>query len=150
MYNKDDEALSSERLLNEQQYPQVDSKFDRFMRNERKSFFRRNAGLILQILLFIASASMLLASYIREGKGGLCKDYMPQWSPALEAVKDSGHKQRFDGSFATPNAFKGSPSPLIDESWDNITYATGKSGRYCSAFYLSATTATSSCLSTLR
>ena len=47
------------------------------------------------------------------------------YSPALEAVRNTGHIQRFDGSFATPNAFKGTPSPSIDAAWANITYQTG-------------------------
>ena len=50
---------------------------------------------------------------------------MPMWSPALEAVRGTGHTQRFDGSFSTPNAFKGPPSPDIDGAWDSITYANG-------------------------
>ena len=47
------------------------------------------------------------------------------YSPALEAVRDTGHFQRFDGSFATPNAFKGTPNPDIDAAWANITYENG-------------------------
>ncbi|KAL9026019.1 MAG: hypothetical protein Q9196_005252 [Gyalolechia fulgens] len=46
-------------------------------------------------------------------------------SPALEAIKFTGHFQRFDGSFATPNAFKGTPNPNIDAAWANITYEDG-------------------------
>ncbi|KAH7394355.1 hypothetical protein BKA66DRAFT_410649 [Pyrenochaeta sp. MPI-SDFR-AT-0127] len=47
------------------------------------------------------------------------------WSPVLQAVKGTGHFHRFDGSFATPNAYKGTPSPLIDESWDRVLMAKG-------------------------
>ena len=50
---------------------------------------------------------------------------MPMYSPALEAVRNTGHMQRFDGSFATPNGFKGTPNPNLDAAWDNITLATG-------------------------
>lgn len=50
---------------------------------------------------------------------------MPMYSPALEAVKGTGHFQRFDGSFATPNAFKGTPDPNIDAAWANVTYEDG-------------------------
>lgn len=49
------------------------------------------------------------------------------WSPALEAVHGTGHYHRFDGSFETPNMYKGKPSPSIDAAWDDITYATGLS-----------------------
>lgn len=47
------------------------------------------------------------------------------YSPALEAVKGTGHIQRFDGSFATPNSFKGTPNPDIDAAWAGITYENG-------------------------
>ncbi|MCJ1360131.1 MAG: hypothetical protein MMC33_010134 [Icmadophila ericetorum] len=47
------------------------------------------------------------------------------YSPALEAVRNTGHIHRFDGSFATPNKFKGTPSPKIDAAWANITYKDG-------------------------
>lgn len=47
------------------------------------------------------------------------------YSPALEAVRNTGHYHRFDGSFATPNAFKGMPSPEIDGAWADITYENG-------------------------
>ena len=47
------------------------------------------------------------------------------YSPALEAVRDTGYTQRFDGSFATPNEFKGTPSPDIDTAWAAITYENG-------------------------
>ncbi|KAL9108367.1 MAG: hypothetical protein Q9227_006827 [Pyrenula ochraceoflavens] len=53
------------------------------------------------------------------------QDHMPMWSPALKAVRGTGHYHRFDGSFETPNTYKGTPSSSIDAAWDNITYATG-------------------------
>lgn len=52
-------------------------------------------------------------------------DFLPQWSPVLEAVKDTGHLHRFDGSFATPNAYKGTPQPSIDASWDRVIMSDG-------------------------
>ena len=58
-------------------------------------------------------------------------EFSPQWSPVLEAVKNTGFTTRFDGSFATPNAFKGAPSPATDEAWNNITYAGGKNLSPC-------------------
>ncbi|KAL9115741.1 MAG: hypothetical protein Q9227_000109 [Pyrenula ochraceoflavens] len=54
-----------------------------------------------------------------------CEDHMPMWSPALEAVRGTGHYHRFDGSFEAPNMYKGKPSPSIDAAWDDITYANG-------------------------
>lgn len=54
-----------------------------------------------------------------------CKDHMPMYSPALDAVRGTGHFQRFDGSFATPNSFKGTPNSDIDTAWANITYENG-------------------------
>ncbi len=56
---------------------------------------------------------------------GDCKDHMPVYSPALDAVRGTGHFQRFDGSFATPNAFKGTPNSDIDAAWASITYENG-------------------------
>ena len=47
------------------------------------------------------------------------------YSPALEAVRGTGHFHRFDGSFATPNAFKGTPNSDIDAAWADITYENG-------------------------
>ena len=60
-----------------------------------------------------------------------CKDHMPMYSPALEAVRNTGHFQRFDGSFATPNVFKGTPNPAIDEAWAGITYKDGSRSPDC-------------------
>jgi len=50
---------------------------------------------------------------------------MPMYSPALEAVQNTGHYQRFDGSFETPNMYKGTPTSTIDDSWASITYKNG-------------------------
>ena len=43
------------------------------------------------------------------------------YAPALEAVRNTGHIQRFDAIFATPSAFKCTPNPNIDAAWVNIT-----------------------------
>jgi hypothetical protein len=80
----------------------------------------------LQLLFFLISSSLLLSSFSQwNSQAGICKDYMPMYSPALEGVINTGFYQRFDGSFATPNEFKGPPSPSIDGHWRNITYANG-------------------------
>ncbi|KAJ5777172.1 hypothetical protein N7520_000418 [Penicillium odoratum] len=54
-----------------------------------------------------------------------CDDYLPIYSPALESLVGTGHIEQFDGSFATPNRYKGPASPAIDEAWDDITFADG-------------------------
>ena len=80
-----------------------------------------------QLIFFLISLSNLLRpfSYKKPAEGCNCEDHMPMYSPALEAVRNTGHIQRFDGSFATPNAFKGTPNPDIDAAWANITYENG-------------------------
>ena len=47
------------------------------------------------------------------------------YSPALKAVQNTGYYQRFDGSFATPNIFKGTPNADLDAAWADITYENG-------------------------
>ena len=131
MYTSSDHAHSSERLLALEE-SQFDDKDARMGPSKPKSYLKAHAGLIFQILLFLTSVTMLLMSSIQyrnlsracERK---CYDFVPQWSPALESVENTGRFSRFDGSFATPNAFKGTPNPEIDVSWDDITYATGTS-----------------------
>ena len=80
-----------------------------------------------QAIFFLISLTMLLKSLSLQISKNLasCQDFVPMWLPAPEATKNTGHKERFDGSLATPNAFKGSPTPEIDAAWDNITYANG-------------------------
>jgi hypothetical protein len=48
------------------------------------------------------------------------------YSPALEALEGTNHLQRFDGSFARGNVFKGTPNPDIDAAWEGITYQNGR------------------------
>ena len=81
----------------------------------------------LQGGFFLISLTLFVASFFRrhDSQQLSCDDHMPMYSPALEAVQNTGYYQRFDGSFETPNAFKGRPSPSIDEHWDSITYADG-------------------------
>ena len=84
---------------------------------------------ILQSILFIASCVLFLSglSYrARTVRNCHDRDFLPMWSPVLDAVKNTGHFHRFDGSFATPNAYKGSPSPPIDKAWDRVLMAEGK------------------------
>jgi hypothetical protein len=84
---------------------------------------------IFQILFFLVSLAMFLFGLQSRHKASekwSVVDFLPQWSPVLEAVKNTRYITRFDGSFATPNAFKGTPSPDIDKSWDSITYADGE------------------------
>ena len=82
-----------------------------------------------QVLFFLTSLAIMLRgiygirSEIRDRRD--LEDHMPMWSPALEVVRTTGHYQRFDGSFAKPNKFKGPPSPSIDTAWESITYANG-------------------------
>jgi hypothetical protein len=112
--------LSEEKLLNEEQdahQKPVKPSFNRFC-NYYLLFG------ICQAILFAISSTMFFRSLSQRDMCS-CQDYTPSWSPALEAVKGTEYKQRFDGSFATPNAFKGPPSPEIDAAWDNITYAKG-------------------------
>ncbi|KAL8852519.1 MAG: hypothetical protein Q9221_002643 [Calogaya cf. arnoldii] len=78
------------------------------------TFFFANLAILISTLLYKATTP-------RDD----CKDHIPMYSPALDAVRGTGHFQRFDGSFATPNAYKGTPSPNIDAAWANITYENG-------------------------
>jgi len=92
----------------------------------------RNYHILLwtaQIVFFLSSCVFFLSGLrLRHGASTQChdRDFLPQWSPVLDAVKDSGHFHRFDGSFATPNEYKGTPSPLIDAAWDRALMASGK------------------------
>lgn len=80
-----------------------------------------------QLTFFLVSLSMLLINFFDPSTAQRynCEDHLPMYSPALEAVRNTGHFQRFDGSFATPNTFKGTPNPEIDAAWANITYKNG-------------------------
>lgn len=80
-----------------------------------------------QLPFFLISLFSLLTSihYRNTAQACNCEDHMPMYSPALEAIQGTGHFQRFDGSFATPNTFKGTPSSELDDAWANITYEKG-------------------------
>ena len=80
-----------------------------------------------QLTCFLVSLSILSITFFYRNTAQRCncQDHMPMYSPALEAVRNTGHFQRFDGSFSTPNTFKGTPSPDIDAAWANITYKNG-------------------------
>ncbi|KAL9633145.1 MAG: hypothetical protein Q9204_003516 [Flavoplaca sp. TL-2023a] len=79
------------------------------------------------LLFTLVNVITILSTFInRNGTmRGDCKDHMPMYSPALEAVRGTGHFHRFDGSFATPNTFKGTPNSDIDAAWADITYENG-------------------------
>ena len=117
------ERLSEEKLL-ETECP--NDEFHTFRSKNRWSYYVLLWA--FQIIFFIISLAILLKGLLYDGPVGTgkCEDHMPMWSPALEAVRGTGYTQRFDGSFATPNAFKGPPSPSIDAAWDNVTYADGE------------------------
>lgn len=134
MYASSDHEYSSERLLLEEE--EEKSRFQdqdvQTQASKPRLLLKAYAGLISQVMLFLTSITLLLTTWsqyqdLKRAAERKCYDFVPQWSPALESVQDTGHLHRFDGSFATPNAFKGTPKPEIDVSWDDITYATGTS-----------------------
>lgn len=88
----------------------------------------RVTGWIFQVVFFLISCAILLSGLrLRYKPSQTCHnwDYEPQWSPLLKAVEGTGHLHRFDGSFATPNEYKGTPNPLIDGAWDRVLMANG-------------------------
>ncbi|KAL8793247.1 MAG: hypothetical protein Q9195_004183 [Heterodermia aff. obscurata] len=94
--------------------PRRHGRYYRYLCGSQLAFF------LLSLLTFLSS------SFFRDpGQRCSCGDYMPMYSPALEALRNTGYLHRFDGSFATGNAFKGTPSPDIDAAWANITYQDG-------------------------
>lgn len=135
-------AMTGSRLEDRQSEERLISSFDEenFLKDNRSPGARRsrwcqyqpNGTLILSVwtlFLFIASAYLwsTIARHRKTVAACQSDDFLPIDSPALEAVKNTGHIEKFDGSFAKPNAFKGPPSPAIDAAWDDITYASGKS-----------------------
>jgi hypothetical protein len=85
---------------------------------------------LTQVLFFATSCYMMISGLVAQQRAvSAChdRDFLPMWSPILEAVQSTGHFHRFDGSFATPNAYKGSPKPSIDAAWDRVLMANGKS-----------------------
>ncbi|XXG93753.1 hypothetical protein Hte_000002 [Hypoxylon texense] len=127
MYSEDEDKLCEESLL--ERNDSIDTLNIKSLRLAWP--WRRQMYLwILQLVFFLVSLSLLLAahsSYYSPRRDG-CEDHMPMYSPALESIKNTGHYHRFDGSFMTPNAFKGTPNPSIDEHWDSITYADAAGG----------------------
>ncbi|KAF4609846.1 hypothetical protein G7Y89_g15777 [Cudoniella acicularis] len=126
MYSKD--KLSEENLLGKQNF--IDDNNDKeyqSLRSIRRWKCPPTYLWGIQLIFFLVSLSLLLSSsFSRHNSQQFnCDDHMPMYSPALEAVKNTGHYQRFDGSFATPNPFKGTPNPSIDEHWNGITYGDG-------------------------
>ncbi|KAI1383943.1 uncharacterized protein F4822DRAFT_56151 [Hypoxylon trugodes] len=124
MYSEDEDKLCEENLL--ERHDSIDGLNIKSLRLAWP--WRRQVYLwILQLVFFLISLSFLLVAH----SGYYCprqdgyEDHMPMYSPALEGIKGTGHYHRFDGSFMTPNAFKGTPNPSIDENWDSITYADG-------------------------
>ena len=121
MYSE--ERLSEEKLLGEE-HPD-DAKIHILRSNTHWNCHVYLWG--FQLFFFLMSLTILSRALFHQAplRPCNCEDHMPMWSPALEAVRGTGHTQRFDGSFSTPNAFKGPPSPDIDGAWDSITYANG-------------------------
>ncbi|KAI2882010.1 hypothetical protein CBS11852_9738 [Aspergillus niger] len=132
--------MTGSRLEDRQSEERLISSFDEenFLKDNRSPGARRsrwcqyqpNGTLILSVwtlFLFIASAYLwsTIARHRKTVAACQSDDFLPIDSPALEAVKNTGHIEKFDGSFAKPNAFKGPPSPAIDAAWDDITYASG-------------------------
>ena len=118
-----DDRLSEEKLLGEN--ATVD---DSDIPSHRSKCYCNNHIYLwgFQLAFFLISLSILsLFSYWNSTQRCDCEDHVPMYSPALEAVRNTGHIHRFDGSFATPNKFKGTPSPKIDAAWANITYKDG-------------------------
>ena len=55
-----------------------------------------------------------------------CTRKMSIWSPALEIYDDTELSiQRFNGALRDPNKFRGPPSQVIDDAWEEITYPKG-------------------------
>jgi hypothetical protein len=108
-----------ERLLQEQEAEQDEEVLS--FRPSRRSWKYGVLLWVVQLAFFMIS----LFLFIRAQSHCKCEDYMPIYSPALEALRETGHLQRFDGSFAKQNAFKGPPSPDIDAAWESITYQNG-------------------------
>ncbi|MCJ1308347.1 hypothetical protein MMC25_002000 [Agyrium rufum] len=55
-----------------------------------------------------------------------CTREMSTWSPALNIFSDDDRvARRFDGALRERNAFRGPPSPAIDEAWNDIAYPNG-------------------------
>jgi hypothetical protein len=84
---------------------------------------------VFQSVFFVVSCGLFISGLSKKiGNGANChdEDFLPMWSPVLDAVRNTGHFHRFDGSFATPNAYKGSPSLQIDKAWDRVLMAEGK------------------------
>ena len=116
--------LSEENLLQEEKSESYQDFLNYRINGDRK--VRTYVLLGFQLTFFLVSCSIFLASSYRTRSPRCeCTDHMPMYSPALESVQGTGHMHRFDGSFATPNAFKGPPSPEIDAAWANITYKNG-------------------------
>ena len=111
MYSNDN--LSEEKLLGEEIVADDRDTLSHRLRRRRK---RQTYLWGFWLTFFLVSLSTLLINIFY---------HTPMYSPALDAVRNTGHIQRFDGSFATPNNFNGTPSPDIDAAWANITYKNG-------------------------
>ena len=118
------ENFSEEKLLEERiavDNSGITSCRSRLDRRSRTYFW------VFQVMFFLISLSTLLggSAYRRAVQRCNCEDHMPMYSPALKAVQNTGYYQRFDGSFATPNIFKGTPNADLDAAWADITYENG-------------------------
>lgn len=118
------ERLSEEKLL-EEETTRDDGDVPGLRSKRRSRYFLYIWGFHLIFLFANISTLISTLSYRHRTLRDDCKDHMPMYSPALDAVRGTGHFERFDGSFATPNAYKGTPNSDIDAAWANITYENG-------------------------
>ena len=119
------DRLSEERLLRQET---LMNDGDISSRRSKRRFKYHTYLWGFQLIFFLISLSNILRPVFYQqnlAQRCNCEDHMPMYSPALEAVRDTGYTQRFDGSFPTPNEFKGTPSPDIDAAWATITYENG-------------------------
>lgn len=133
MRSEDDNRLSEERLLSDHDADLFKPHISRHTWRDSTKFWT------IQVICFTISFSLFLGAvyYHRSSQPCNCTDYMPMYSPALEALEGTNHLQRFDGSFAKGNAFKGTPNPDIDAAWESITYQNGKHYRSIKIFFFS-------------
>lgn len=126
MNSEDDSRCSEERLLSNEA---GDDDLDLLKPYTSRHTWRANTRYwVIQIIWITISFSLLLSTvyFRRLSQQCHCADYTPFYSPALEALENTNYLQRFDGSFAKGNAFKGTPNPDIDAAWENITYQNGE------------------------
>ncbi|KAH8690058.1 hypothetical protein BGW36DRAFT_364788 [Talaromyces proteolyticus] len=77
--------------------------------------------LIANFLLLILSVVILVFAKLESSRqSSLCTKEHSFYSPALEEVKYE--KVRYAGLLESDSLWRGSPSPIIDEAWDSVTW----------------------------